>query len=86
MSRFVPQTDMSGIELFRCYREAVAVLDLVRRAANELSDVRDRVEIDEIADDIEQATRLAVDLLEPVAQALETHEGLKSAGSEKSTG
>lgn len=76
MSRFVKAADMTRIELFRCYSEATAVLNLCHRAACELEDARERIEIDEIAENIQQATRLVMELLEPLAQALETHEGV----------
>ena len=80
MSRFIPHTDMSADELIQCSYQALAVLSLCESAAWAIeggSSAQSRAEIDQIADSIGSGLRLAIELLGPVHDALECHEGLK---------
>lgn len=75
MSRFIKHTDMTAAQLADCSRQASAILRLCDCAAwaiqNESGDT------ETLADAIGQAQKLAIELLEPVQDALEVHEGLK---------
>lgn len=80
MSRFVPQGDMSADEIVKCVVQARAVIQLCEAAAWSIQNSGDP-EIPQMAENVQFALQLAGDLLVPVQDALESHEGLK--GSEK---
>lgn len=75
MSRFVPQRDMSVADLMSCSAQAIAILHLCDNAAWAIQNGSGATDV--LADSIGAAMRLAADLLEPVHEALESHEGLK---------
>lgn len=76
MTRFAPQGDMTADEIVGCVVQAGAVIRLCEHAAWTIQNTT--VEsIPQIAEDIQFSARLAADLLGPVQDALESHEGLK---------
>jgi hypothetical protein len=87
MSRFVPQRDMSTDEIVKCVIQAKAIIGLCERSA--WSDLQNGLNgddfalISQVSEDIQFALQLAGDLLVPVQDALESHEGLKSEQSFK---
>ncbi len=74
MSRFIPHTDMSADELTQCSYQTRAILSLCESAAWA---IQNGGAVDLLADSIGSGLRLAIELLEPVHDALERHEGLK---------
>ena len=87
MSRFVPQRGMSASEIVKCVTQARAIIGLCERSA--WSDIQngmngdDSTAISQAAEDIQFALQLAGDLLEPVQDALESHEGVKGEAVEE---
>ncbi|MEW9837939.1 hypothetical protein [Mesorhizobium marinum] len=77
MNRIIPQADMPAAQLMQCSSDVTALLNLCHLAAWEIQNSSDKEEIAELADNIVQVTRLAAELLEPVTEALATHEGLR---------
>jgi hypothetical protein len=75
MSRFVHQRDMSADEMIQCSYQARAILHLIDIAAWSIENNIGAVDV--LAGSIGTASRLALELLEPVHDALESHEGLK---------
>jgi hypothetical protein len=75
MSRFIPQTDMIADEIIQCSYQARALVNLCESAAWNIQNGGGRPE--DLSDSIGSALRLVMELLEPVHDALETHEGLK---------
>jgi hypothetical protein len=71
------QADMPAVDLLRRCTDAIAILRLTNWAASAIQQEGDEGERNKLADDIQQATALAAELLEPVNDALETHEGVK---------
>lgn len=80
MSRLIPHRDMSPMQLYRCCSEARAILNLCHQAAWTIQNSDDHSSINRIADDIGEATRLAAELLDPVSDALESHQGFAADG------
>jgi len=80
MSRFVPQRDMSADEITKCLIQARAVIQLCEAAAWSIQNSRE-AEIPLIAENVQFAMQLAADLLVPVQDALESHEGLKGGAA-----
>lgn len=77
MSRWIEQAEMTAEEIVKCCIQARAVVKLCERAAwNDLQN-GSAAKIPEVAEDIQFALELAADLLVPVQDALESHEGLK---------
>lgn len=74
MSRLIPHRDMSTEDLLSCSYQAIAILHLCDSAAWA---IQNGSGAPDLAGSICTAMRLAVDLLEPVHDALESHEGLK---------
>lgn len=74
MSRFIPHTDMSADELIQCSYQARAIITLCENAAWA---IENGGAVHQLADSIGSGLRLAIELLEPVHDALESHEGLK---------
>jgi hypothetical protein len=81
MTRMIRQADMPYLDLFRCATDVFALLDLCREAAESIESNSDEAAVNRLADNIKQVTRLASELLEPVLEALETHEGMKRGAS-----
>jgi hypothetical protein len=78
MSRFIPQRDMSASDILSCVMQARAIIGLCERAAwADIQNSASAVSLSQVADDIQSALQLANDLLDPVQDALESHEGLK---------
>lgn len=75
MSRLIPHRDMSTEDLLSCSYQAIAILHLCDSAAWAIQNGSGAPDL--LAGSIGTAMRLAVDLLEPVHDALEIHEGLK---------
>lgn len=75
MSRIIPHGDMTSDELIQCSYQARAILHLVDIAAWSIQN--DSGAVDVLADSIGSATRLALELLDPVHDAIESHERLK---------
>lgn len=78
MSRFIPHTDMSADEIMQCSYQARALVRLCESAAWNIQNGGGRPEI--LSDSIGAGLRLVMELLEPVHDALESHEGLKGDG------
>jgi len=77
MTRFVSQTDMSAKDLMRCFIEAQAIVEVCHQVAWDIQNHDDNPQaVTRLSDCIQQLTALAGDLLEPVGEALATHEGL----------
>jgi hypothetical protein len=81
MSRFIPQGDMSADEIVKCVIQAKALIGLCERSAwsdiqNGLNGSADAA-VSQAAEDIQFTLQLARELLDPVQDALESHEGLK---------
>ena len=76
MSRFHQSADMTAKDLFDCSYQAVAVIQLCEAAAWAIqnSEKNDPLLVDAIG----SALALARDLLGPVHDMLEIHEGLRS--------
>jgi hypothetical protein len=72
---------MTADQIIQCSYEAMAIIALCENTAWDLSE---RGENAELAEGISKALKLAMELLGPVHDALEVHEGL--SGAEKSTG
>jgi hypothetical protein len=73
MSRFIPQSDMTADEIVQCSYDVMAILHLCDQAAWSICNGSGHIET--VADSIGCATRLALDLMAPVHDALEAHEG-----------
>lgn len=75
MSRFVHQRDMSAEEIVKCIVQARAVIGLCERVAwSDFQNGSDKVD-QQLAEDMQFALQLAGDLLGPVQDAIESHEG-----------
>jgi hypothetical protein len=74
MSRLIPHTDMSTDELMQCSYQARAIVALCESAAWAIDNGG---AADVLSDAIGAGLRLTLELLEPVHDALESHEGLK---------
>lgn len=75
MSRLLSQADMNTDQLVRCSSDARALLYMIDHAAWAIQNNSGPVDV--LADSIGASARLALELLEPVHDALETHEGLR---------
>lgn len=77
MSRFIPAADMTADGIVKSCIQARAIVGLCQRAA--WSDLQNgsKSEIPQVSEDIQFALQLVVELLGPVQDALENHEGLK---------
>jgi hypothetical protein len=80
MSRLIPHNDMTAVQLADCCRQAWAIMRLCELAAWSLQQ-QDEPDPN-IADSIGQAQKLAMSLIEPVQDALESHEGLRGDTTE----
>lgn len=74
MSRFIPHGDMSADQLMQCSYQARAIISLCESAAWAIQNGGDA---EKLADSMGSALRLALEALDPVHDALESHEGLK---------
>lgn len=74
MSRFIPQADMTPDQLVQCSHQATAIIALCESAARS---IQNGGAADLLADSIGSALRLTFELMEPVHDALERHEGVK---------
>ena len=79
MSRFIPQSDMTRDQLVQCSYDVMAILHLCDHAAWSICNGSGHIET--IADSVGTATRLALDLMAVVHDALEAHEGLKGGSA-----
>ena len=77
MSRLVPQRDMSADAIVKRAIQARAVIQLCEAASWSIQNSSNE-EIPQIAENVQFALQLAADLLVPVQDALESHEGLAS--------
>lgn len=75
MSRFTAHADMTAAELFDCVKDARAILELCHQAAWAIQNTDNETESNGIADAVQQASRLAFEMLGPVYDALVVHEG-----------
>ena len=83
MTRFIPQADMSTDQLVALGVEAQAIIRLCERASwNDLQNGSNGAEIPQVAEDIQFALRLVGEMLVPIQDALETHEGVKGGKSD----
>ena len=78
MSRFIPHSDMTADELLQCSYQAVAILRLCECASWAMQNGGN---VTDLADSSGSGLRLAIDLLGPVHDALEQHEGVKEVQS-----
>lgn len=72
MGRFINHRDMTDDEISSCSREALAIIDLCEAAAWTIQNGGDAMEL---SDCIGSGLKTAKALLEPVQEALESHEG-----------
>ncbi|PWJ73853.1 hypothetical protein C7441_12537 [Pseudaminobacter salicylatoxidans] len=79
-TRFIPHRDMSADEIVKCAIQARAIIQLCEAAAWSIQSGSER-EIKEAADSIQFALQLAGELIVPVQEALESHEGLKGGAA-----
>lgn len=77
MSRMIPHADMSAEQIVACSYNIISILHLIDHAAWSIQNNTGPVDV--LADSIGSAARLALELMEPVHDALESREGLKSA-------
>lgn len=84
MSRFVPRSEMTPDEIVQCSYQARALLHLCDSAAWAIDNHSGPVDV--LADSIGSAVRLALELLEPVHDALELQEGQKGGAPARMTG
>ncbi|RWI46387.1 MAG: hypothetical protein EOQ93_29935 [Mesorhizobium sp.] len=77
MSRFIPQSDMSADQIMACCIQASAIIRICGAAAWSIQNDGDR----NLATSIVDALAAADELLGPVMDALESHEGLKGGAS-----
>ncbi len=77
MSRIVPHSDMTAAEIIQCSYDAMAI---VRLCENTAWDLTNRGHNSEHTDAISAALKLALELMGPVHDALEQHEGQASTG------
>jgi hypothetical protein len=77
VSRFIPQGDMSADELIKSCIQARAIIAICERSALNDLENGDGTSNVQAAEDIQFALQLARDLLEPVQDALVSHEGLQ---------
>ena len=77
MSRFIDHRDMAADDLFNCAKDAKAILYICSQAAWDIQNCEKEQRINELADAIEQLTSLANEMLDPVYDALQSHEGVK---------
>ncbi|TGR84248.1 hypothetical protein EN866_33430 [Mesorhizobium sp. M2D.F.Ca.ET.223.01.1.1] len=78
MSRFIPQADMSADQIVALCVEAHAIISLCERASwSDLQNGSNGAEIPQVAEDIQFALRLVGEMLVPIQDALERHEGVK---------
>jgi hypothetical protein len=76
-SRFVPQAEMNAEQLMQCSYQAQALLDLCDHAAWSIQNTDSIEKVAKLADSLGSALRLVRELLGPVHDALETHEGVR---------
>ena len=74
MSRLIPHTDMTAKQLLDCSYQAQAIIALCESAAWA---IQNGGEVSDLSDAIGSGLRLATELLAPVHDALEHHEGVK---------
>lgn len=72
MSRIVPHGDMTAAEIIQCSYDAMA---LIRLCENTAWDLTNRGHNAEHTNAISDALKLALELMGPVHDALEAHEG-----------
>ena len=78
MSRFIPQADMATDQLVALGIEAQALIRLCERAAwSDLQNDSNGADNAQVAEDIQFALRLVGEMLVPIQDALESHEGFK---------
>lgn len=77
MSRFIPHSEMTAAELINCSYEAMAIIAVCRAAADGIGS--NLGEATNIASSIDTALGIVTELLGPVHDALELHEGVKEA-------
>lgn len=83
MSRFIPCRDMSADQIIQCSYDAMAIIALCENTACDLSE---RGENAQLAGSISTALKLVAELLAPVHDTLEIHEGIiKEARHERAS-
>ena len=79
MTRLVPHTDMTAAELLACSYQAGAILQLCGNTAWAIQN--DSGDVDVLASAIASGLKMATELLAPVHDAIELHEGVKEEGA-----
>lgn len=79
MRRLIPHTDMNAAQIVDCSYQALALVDLCENAA---WTIQNGGNAETLSDAIGAAMRLARELLEPVHDALERHEGIAGGSIE----
>lgn len=74
MSIFIPQVDMTAYQIIQCCVRARAIISLCEEAAWAVQN-SDGADIPQIAENIQFALKAAHELLGPVQDAIEVHEG-----------
>ena len=72
MSRLIPHTDMIADQIVACSYNIMSLLHLIDHAAWSIQNNSGPVDV--LADSIGSASRLALELMAPVHDALELHE------------
>jgi hypothetical protein len=81
MSRWIDQAEMTADEIVKCVVQARAIIALCERASwSDLQNGANGIAEQQVAEDMQFALQLAGDLLGPVQDALESHEGVKTGG------
>lgn len=86
MSRWIDQAEMTADEIMKCCIQARAVIALCERSAWSNLQNGDKIPDPQVPEDIQFALQLAHDLLGPVQDALETHEGVEAEKPIRMTG
>jgi len=77
MSRFIPQADMSADQVIDLCITARAIVSICERSAwADLQNGNEAV-IPQAAEDIQYALGMVAEMLVPIQEALESHEGVK---------
>ena len=76
MSRFIPQGDMTAAEIVKTCLQARAIVQMCARAAWSELQNGSEAEKPQAAEDIHFALELVAEMLEPVQDALQKHEGV----------
>jgi hypothetical protein len=75
MSRFIPQAEMTAVEILECSYQVQGIISTCAMALDAYEDTPTTANARTVGD-VARALRAALDLLGPVHDTLEAHEGM----------